>query len=241
LAVSEFGFLIGRRLHQTADEARKGQIGGIQGAMLGMLGLLTGFTFAMAVGRYETRRNLVVDEANAIGTTFLRASFLPDEQRRAAKELLRQYVDARIQFYGARADRSSITEAEQATVVLQRELWRHTVDASKVAPTPLVAAFVNSLNETIDLDSTRLNAHRNRVPGAVWVLLLVVASCGCCATGYAAGSTGARTGFGNFVLPLLIAVVVSIVADLDRPRRGLIGISQQPLLDLKAALEQSAP
>jgi hypothetical protein len=239
LAVTEIGFVFGRRLHRAGDDGRKGQIGGIQGAILGLLALLLGFTFAMSVGRYETRRDLVLQEANSIGTTFLRASFLPDQHRQAVEELLRKYVDARLRFYDVGADKSGIGNAEQTTAAIQRDLWAHTVAASKSAPTPLTVAFVSSLNETIDLDAKRLAATRNHVPGAVWMLLVVVASCGCCATGYAAGCSGKRTGFGNLLLPLLIAVVIFIIADLDRPRAGLIRINQQPLVDLRTSLKET--
>ena len=101
---------------------------------------------------------------------------------------------------------------------------------------PLTASFVTTLNETIDLDSTRLAAMRNHVPGSVWLLLLLVAGCGCWATGYAAGAVGKRTAFSQAILPILIAVVITILSDFDTPRRGLIGISQQSLVLLKQSL-----
>lgn len=237
LALGELGFRIGLRLYRAKDEARKGQIGGTQGAVLGMLGLLLGFTFAMAVGRYESRRELVLQEANSIGTTYLRASFLPDAHQAAIENLLRRYVDERLEFYHAGQDGAKIAAAERAAAQIQRELWTHTVAAGREAPTPLVPTFVNALNEMIDLDATRMAALRNHVPGAVWLLVLVVAACGCCLSGYAAGASGARSAFNDAVLPLLIAVAITLIADLDRPRGGLIGISQQPLLDLKQSLE----
>jgi hypothetical protein len=92
---AELGFRLGLRLYLAKDAARKAEIGGIQGALLGLLGLLLGFTFAMAVGRYQARRDLVVKEANAIGTTFLRASLLPEAHRAPVEDLLRRYVEAR--------------------------------------------------------------------------------------------------------------------------------------------------
>ena len=99
LAFSEIGFRIGLRLYVRKDSARKGQIGGIQGAVLGLLGRLPGFTFAMAVDRYDTRRGLVLKEANAIGTTYLRASLLPDTHQAPVKDLLRHYVDTRLTYW----------------------------------------------------------------------------------------------------------------------------------------------
>ena len=241
LGAAEFGFRVGLRLYRAHDEARKEQIGGTQGAMLGLLALLLGFTFAMAVGRYETRRTLVLSEANAIGTSCLRASFLPDLQKASVENLLRDYVDVRLDFYGAGEDEAKLAAAEQAAAKLQRELWAHTMATGKEAPTPLTASFVSALNETIDLDAARLNAMRSRVPGAVWLLVLVVSASGCCASGYGAGASGARSTFTDIAMPVLIAVVITLIADIDRPRGGLIGISQQPLRALKQSLTQNGP
>ena len=241
LALAEVGFRAGLRLFVRKDEPRKGQIGGIQGAVLGLLALLLGFTFSMAVTRYEIRRDLVLREANAIGTTYLRASLLPEAQAKAIEDLLRRYIDARLSFFSAGNDSTKLAVAEDETTKLQRELWAQTVAAGKEAPTPITATFINTLNETIDLDATRLHALRSRVPGAVWLLLLIVAGAGCYASGYGAGASGERTGFSAAMLPLLIAVVITIIADFDRPNHGLINVSQQPLLDLKQSLQSRRP
>jgi hypothetical protein len=237
LAMAEIGYRQGLRLHLSGDEARRSQIATIQGAVLGMLGLLLGFSFAMAVERYDTRRQLVLEEANSIGTTFLRASFLPDAHRIEVENLLRRYVDSRLAFYEAGNDEAKIAQAEQRAGEIQRALWTHAVVAGREAPSPLLATFVNSLNDTIDLDATRLAAFRNTVPGVVWILLMTVAACGCWAGGYGSGAGGRRVPFATAVLPLLIAVVITLIADIDRPRRGLIAISQQSMLDLQRSLQ----
>jgi hypothetical protein len=234
LAAAEVGFRVGLRC--THDEARKAQVSGIQGAILGLLALLLGFTFAMAAGRYDDRRSLVLHEANAIGTTYLRASLLGDDQQGEVERLLRDYVAARLDFYNAGADQGKQAAAEDTTAKIQRELWSHAVAAATEAPTPVTATFITSLNETIDLDASRLFALRTHVPSAVWLLLFIVAAFGCYTCGYAAGASGARSQFPSLVVPLLIAVVIALIADLDRPRGGLIGISQQPLVNLQETL-----
>ena len=195
LALTEIGFRLGVRLHEKKDAARKEQIGGIQGAILGMFGLLLGFTFAMAENRYEARRDLVLQEANAIGSTFFGASLLPGAHQAPVENLLRHYVDARLAFYAAGNDASKIAAAESAAAVIQRDLWAQATAAAKEAPNAITATFVESLSGTIDLDATRLNALRTRVPGAVWVLVLAVAGCGVGVSGYGAGATGARGRF----------------------------------------------
>lgn len=234
LASTELGFRLGLGLYRTKDEARKSQIGGIQTVILGMLGLLLGFTYAMAVDRFESRRALVLAEANAIGTTYLRAALLPEVHREAIEKLLRQYTSARLDFYSAGMDRSRQADARRTITHIQHQLWTHAVAAAKAAPTPITAAFISALNETIDLEAARMHAFRTHVPGLVWLLVLAVAACGCCAGGYGAGASGARGAFPTIVLPLLIAVVITLIADLDRSYGSWIGIHQQPLLDLKA-------
>lgn len=241
LASTELGFRFGLRLYRAKDNPRIGQIGGIQGAMLGLLSLLIGFTFAMAEGRYETRRGLVVREANAIGTTYLRASLLPEVHKQDVEKLLQRYVDVRLDFYYAGEDKARIAAAEQAAAQIHRKLWAHAVTVGQATPTPLVASFVSTLNDTIDLDATRTNALVARVPVAVWVLVLAVALCGCFATGLSAGASNERSAFANVLLPLLITVAIILIADLDRPRGGLIRIDQQPLLNLKQSLESTQP
>lgn len=240
LGLAEIGYRGGLRLHRAHDEPRKAQILCIQGAVLGMLGLLLGFTFAMAVERYDTRRALVLSEANALGTTYLRAALLPEPQQGAIKSLLREYVDVRIAFHEAGADLEKRRTVEIQTARLQSALWAQTVEVSKL-PTPITATFINSLNESIDLDTTQLHAIRSGVPGAVWLLLLSVAGTGCFASGYGAGASGVRSCFPNILLPALITVVITLISDLNRPYKGLIGLDRRPLLDLKASLSAPPP
>ena len=238
LAASEIGFRMGLRLYRTKDEPRKAQISGVQSAVLALLGLLLAFTFSMSAGRFEKRRELAIAETNAIGTTFLRASFLPAENQATVENLLRRYVDVCIDAHNATTNEARASlGAEMGRI--QRELWSNAVAAGKQFPSPITTSFINSLNETIDLDAARINALRARVPGPVWLLLLIVACAGCYACGYGTGATGTRTTIANILLPLLIAVVITLIADLDRPHHGLIGTSQEPLLDLKASLSKT--
>jgi hypothetical protein len=237
---TELGYRFGLRLYRTQDEARRTQIGPIQGALLGLLALLVGFTFALSVSRYETRRNLIVDEANAIGTCYLRAALLPDAHRGPVEELLREYVQVRLDFFDAGNQRDQIMAAVDKAAAIQGQLWTHAVAAGKDAPTPIVATFITSLNEVIDIDATRLNALRTHVPGAVWLILLAVATCGCYISGYAAGASGARSGFSCLVMPLVIALVIALIVDLDHPRGGLITIKQQALVDLQGTMGGAA-
>jgi hypothetical protein len=237
LALAQAGFQVAKRRHRETTEGHKSQVTGIQTAVLGLLALLLGFTFAMALGRYDSRRNLVLQEANAIGTTYLRASFLPETHKKAVEDLLRRYVDARIPLYDRDTNQAQLRSLEEQCGNLQRELWEHSVAAAQESPSPVTATFITALNETIDLDASRLHALRSHVPGAAWLLVLFVAGVGCYMTGYAAGVSKARSAFSTVLLPLLVAVVVTLISDLDAPRQGLIAISKKPLLDLKQSLK----
>lgn len=228
LAFSEIGFRIGLRLYATKDAARKGQIGGIQGAVLGLLGLL-GFTFAMAVDRYDTRRGL-------IGTTYLRASLLPDTHQAPVKDLLRHYVDSRLEYWPLVDDPAKLAEGMRLIGNIQTQLWKHATESAKEAPTDITATFIESLNQTIDTDAERIAAMRAEIPSGVWLLLVLVAAFGCITTSYGAGAEGTRSKLGSVFLPLLIAVVIVLIFDISHSRVGLIQVSQQPLVDLQLSI-----
>ena len=237
LAFAEIGYRLGLRLHVANDVARKGQIGGIQGAVLGLLGLLLGFTFAMALERYDTRRGLVVQEASAVGTTYLRASLLPEAHQSPVKDLLRRYVDVRLQYWPLVDDPAQFAAGKRLIDDLQTQLWKHATEAAKEAPNDITATFIESLNETIDLDAKRIAALRANIPGGVWLLLIVIAAFGCATTNYGGGADGARSNLGSVFLPLLITVVIVLIFDISHSRVGLIQLGQQPLDDLQQSMK----
>ncbi len=248
LAASEFGLRVGFRLHSEKDEARKSQIGGVQGAVLGLLGLLLGFTFAMSVARNDARRNLVLQEANSIGTTWMRAGLLPPgaiarpagvaSRTEEVRGLLRQYVDVRIAGREVSDDAALLAEGIRQSGEIQGALWSHAEEAAAEAPTPVVVSFISALNEMIDTDAARIAAGRNRIPATVWILVVFVAAFGCFTSTYGSGAQGARSNFTSFFLPVLITIVIGMIFDIDHSLQGVIGVSQQPMLDLKANIAE---
>ncbi len=241
LAATELGQQLGLRVHREKNLSRKEHIGSSHGGILGLLGLLLGFTFSMAMTRYDARRNLVLQEANAIGTTYLRTSFLPEPQRAQVRQLLKEYLDIRVEFYHAKENSAALDLVEKKAASLQREIWSLAVAASPQMMTATISLFFESLNEAIDLDASRLHALRTHVPSAVLLLVLIVASVGCCISGFGAGASGARSLFPNWLLPLLVAVFITMTADLDQPRHGLIDIDQRPMTDLQKSLRNTDP
>jgi hypothetical protein len=241
LLLAEFGYRFGRNFRRRDPKAAESHGGNIQGAVLGLLGLLLGFSFAMAVGRYDTRRSLVVDEANSIGTTWLRSDFLPPEHGTGVRKLLLDYAGLKIAEFDLDSNTPQMARLSGEIAAIHKTLWTHAAAACAAQPTAVTASFVNSLNETIDLHSSRMAAARNHVPGAVWLLLLVVAGCGSWTSGYGSGAGGFRSIFSQWIFPLLIGVVITLISDIDRPRHGMIGISSKPMLELLESLKTETP
>jgi hypothetical protein len=241
LVLAESGYRFGLGALRRDAETAKGHSGAVQGAVLGLLGLLLGFSFAMSVGRYDARRSLVVEEANSIGTTWLRAEFLPAPHDNAVRELLLRYTHLRVERFKSGEEPEKSASFRREVADLHQSLWAEGAAAAKAQPSPLTASFITSLNETIDLDATRMAALRNHVPGTVWLLLLVVAGCGAWASGYGSGTSGVRSVFNQSIFPLLIGVVITLITDIDRPRKGIIGVSQQPMEELLDSIQPPPP
>jgi hypothetical protein len=240
LLAAEVGFRAGRR-HGRRVTDKEPQVGTIQGALLGLLALLLGFSFAMAQSRYDARRALVVDEANAIGTAYLRAQLLPKPEAQEVADALRRYVDVRLTRLGDRVDEPALQEAIKKSEQLHDYLWVRAVRAAQQDPRVTVSLFIQALNEVIDLHAKRLAASRNHVPESVFLLLYFVAAVAMGVTGYAAGLGGQRSFWPTTTTAVLITVVIVVVMDLDRPRRGLITVSQQSMMDLRDNLNRLAP
>jgi hypothetical protein len=238
LLTTEAGFLLGRRGQSTTDDHSRSQIYTIQGAALGLLALLLGFTFAMAMSRYDMRKQMVLDESNAIGTTFLRAQLLPEPARQEVSNLLRRYVEVRLEFYAAGNDRKKLRGVRDKTERLHNQLWAHGAAVGEKDPRAVTTGlFLQSLNETIDLHAKRLTAMENHVPEITLVLLYFVALMATGLIGYGCGLSGVRNFFVTIISSILIAAVILVIIDLDRPHRGLIRVSQQRMIDLRESLK----
>lgn len=235
------GYRMGLRLHHAQDEPRSKQAEIVQGSVLGLMSLLLGFTYAMAVQRYDLRKKTVVDEANAIGTAFLRASFLPDASRAESENLLRRYVPLRLDLLKASETPEGLSALESETAKIQQRLWLLVSEAGRQTPNTLINGYAQSLNDMIDMDATRLASLRNHVPGAVWLLLLALTFSGCWFTGYRAGAAARPTKLSLLALPLLITIVITLVSDLDHPTQGLVGLDETSLRDLQQSLGKPSP
>jgi hypothetical protein len=196
----------------------------------------------MAISRYDTRRQLVLDEANAIGTTYLRAKLLPAPYQTQAADLLRQYVSNRLEYYDTGIDEARLQAVNEQAGQLQSWLWAIAIAASaqdnRAVSTGL---FVQALNDTIDLQAKRLAAKRNTVPETVILLLLGVAAAAAAIIGYNSGLSNRRHVFAAITMIVLITAIIWVLVDLDRPSRGLILVSQQSMIDLQESLNKDVP
>lgn len=230
------GLWSGRR-HIKEDE-KVTQINTLQAATLGLLGLLLAFTFAMAADRYNSRRKVVVDEANAIETVFLRADMLPEPNSTQIQDLLREYVDTRVEFVNAGEDLIRFQQAYDRTIQLEDELWQQAIEVSTIDPHSVpTGLFVQALNESFDLQATRIALLRNRVPEIIIDLIYISAAITIGLLGYGIGISHHRRLLPTLITILLISMIILVIIDLDRPRRGLITVSQQNMIDLQELIE----
>lgn len=236
MVAGEIGYWLGRKRSSRANDHTRIQSVTIQAAILGLLGLLLGFTFAMAISRFDASKRLVVDETSAIGTVFQRARLVPDPEQTEILKLLQAYVTARLDM----TDRDFDPSFAKKETRLQELLWIQVIAAMekdrRAVPTGLL---VQSMNDMFDSASKRDAALDNHVPESVLVLLFVVSTLSVAVVGHGCGLGHGRPYFAMLTLSVLIAVVVLIIIDLDRPRQGLIRISQKSMVDLKRQMEDS--
>lgn len=228
LASFDVGFRLGRRKRETKDD-----LSTLVGATLGLLAFFLAFTFGMAVSRFDNRRQLVLDEANAIGTAYLRAKLVPEPHGSEIQRLLREYADARLEAVQPGKLESAVARSEE----LHRRLWTQAVALGSSDPHSIVAGlFIESLNEVIDLHEMRLTAAtRSRLPERVWDALYLLIVLAMATAGFQAGRSHERSP-ALVAAAVAFAAVVLVVADLDRPQEGALRVSQQPLIDTRESM-----
>jgi hypothetical protein len=232
----EAGQRTAARFQVQDDTNRKEQMVAIRDGLFVLVSLLLGFTLALAVPRFAERRSLLIDEANSIGVAYLRAETLPPSNRDQAQQLLRQYVDARIDLDNAGLDQARINEDARHAKQIQEHLWDGAVDVTRTDRSAISAAYMSSLNQIVDLHEKRISASENRIPPGIWILIFSVSLIAV----FARGLTLARRFWLTLLLaPLTIAIVVALIADLDTPSRGLIRLDQSAMLRIKAEMAPS--
>ncbi len=212
-------------------------IGSVIGGTLGLLAFLLAFTFGMAASRFDTRRQLLLDEVNAIGTCYLRADLVTDPERAEIRQRLREYVHLRAELV---KQPQTLPQALVRSEVLQDELWSQAVlVAKKDSSSEMHALFVDSLNTVIDFHTKRVVVSQYHIPDAIWLALYLVSMLSMAGVGYQFGLAGTRDFAISCCLALAFSIVIALIADLDRVYEGTLQVSQQPMIELDRKLGTS--
>jgi hypothetical protein len=229
------GLATGRALRRHSATLRE-PVGTVQGALLALVGLILAFGLTLAIGRYDSRRTAVVDDANAIGTTYLRAQTLPEPLRTRSLRLIVHYTDASLRLSNTVPSTQAFANAIATENILIRRLWRLAGEALAADPRGNASRlYVETLNEMINMQTTRVAALTNRIPGAVLVLEVLGAAFafGLLALYTAMLGRGATT---VVLAAALVTVLLLVIFDLDRPTRGLIRVPDTALVSLRASM-----
>ena len=240
LVLAEVGRRIGkRRLARDTEGLAKGA-GAAEASVFTLLGLLIAFTFSSAAARFEDRRHLITDEANAIGTAYLRIGLLPGDVQPAMKDLFRRYTEVRSTTY-LNAEDEAATQAKLAEAAsLQGRIWEMALTASRRpevrAQTPILV--LSSLNDMIDITTTRVMATRNHPPLVVFLLLGGLSLVGALLIGYGTAPDAHRNWFHTIIFATILSLTVYVIVDLELPRLGMIRVhgADQILVDLRKSM-----
>jgi hypothetical protein len=230
------GAVLSHRRGGLSAEARE-DFSVVQAATLTLLGLIIGFSFSMAVSRYDQRKNYEEEEANAIGTEMVRADLLPSLDAENVRKLLRRYVEQRIQFYTVR-DPDHLREIAHETAQTQTELWSAIREPATAQPTPITALVVSGMNDVLNTEGYTQAAWRNRIPPGAWVLMLAIAIFCNGLIGY-----GRKAPRGHalvlFIWPLVASISFALIADVDSPRGGVIRVVPQNLTSVARSVDSN--
>lgn len=233
----EGGYRIGSWRHAQAIDEKESSVTAMVGSILGLLAFMLAFTFGLASTRFDARRSAVLEEANAIGTTYLRARLLPEPQRSSARILLRDYTELRTRA----TDPATIADVLAKSEELHQQLWTQATAAAEQDPHSITTGlFLQSLNETIDLHAQRVFVGmQSRIPQSIWLALFSLTLLGMSSVGYQAGLSATRRSPEMALLALAFAIVLFLIVDLDRSHEGLLEVSQQAMIDLFKSMQKT--
>jgi hypothetical protein len=229
---TEAGVLTSYKLPQLSQGERE-DFNIVLTATLTLLGLIIGFTFSMAINRYDLRKNYEASEANTIGTEYFRAGLLTPTEAVQVRGLMREYLNHRIMFYEM-GNTPGLAQIGRETDQIQTQMWTVVEEAASAKPTPIVANVVSGMNEVFDAEGYAQAAWWNRIPVAAWVLMVAIAVCCNFLVGY---GVHRRRALLLLVLPFVLSVAFLLIADIDSPRHGIILVEPQDLLSVSHSLQ----
>jgi hypothetical protein len=234
----EVGYRLGGIAHRKSVEEKETPVSGVSATVLGLTAFILAFSFSIVAERYDARKALVRDDADAIRTTYLRAGFLPAPDRAESRRLLRDYVDARLHISrGSQIGQQELDGFLVASESIHRRLWdMAVVNAERDMNSDVAALYIEALNQVMDVHASRLAIGvRMRVPRGIWIVLYGLTILGMVSMGYHAGIAGSKRSNATWVLAISFAMVIALIAALDRPW-GVAAVTQQPLADLQRVM-----
>jgi hypothetical protein len=236
----EAGYRLGRGARRRSEDEKESPVSAISGTILGLLAFILAFTFGIVSARYDARKELVRDEANALRTAYSRSEFLPEPDRAIAAALLREYVSRRLTAVHA-GDFSDMPALMAEADRIQRQLWdMAVVNARKDMNSDVAALYVEALNEVTNLHWMRVAIGlQMRIPVMMWLVLYALVILGMIGVGYQTAIAGSRRTWAVLILALSFSLVMALIGELDRPASGVITVTQQPLEDLRAWMDAS--
>lgn len=233
------GAFLGNRKRRQSDHQDESSLSSIIGATLGLLAFMLAFTFGIAAERYQTRKQLLLNEVNAIGTTYLRAGLLREPHRSEVQKLLREYVDIRVHLAKETRERQldEFKEILSRSEAMQDQLWSHAVALAEAdRSSEIDALFISSLNEVIDFHNSRITVLQYHIPTLIWYVLFFITILSMATVGYQAGLSGQSSIKMGVVLALTFSSVIFLITDLDRVT-GNLRVNQQPMFDLQKQMQ----
>ncbi len=232
LGAKEFAYRLGRRTadHHEPTDTMRSAVGFITGGMLGLFAFLMGISFSLSSARYDQRRESVLNEANAIGTAWLRAGMVGGQEGADIQRILRDYTSVRIEFVQAAADPAREQQIIGQTNTMQTEIWTLAVQVAQRAPTPVSTIFMTSLNDMFDLATTARRNFNRGVPTYVLRLVFIVAMLSVGAMGYQFGINRNRQPIVSALLLITWTLTIVLVLDIDAPRAGSVRVDPSPLI-----------
>lgn len=230
LAAYEIGYQAGRWWQQRTPQEVEGPSGILVGSLLALMAFLLAVTMGMASDRFDSRRQLVLEEANAIGTVYLRAGYLPQQASDQTRELLREYAPLRLNT----SDEAQLQAQFAQSARIQDQLWSIAEPLARASPnSQVLALYISALNDMIDMGETRQTAiEYARVPETVVLLVFFGSALTLGMVGFHAGLLRRRSLIGALILVIVLGALITLIVDLDRPRRGFLQVSQQPMIDV---------
>jgi hypothetical protein len=241
LLAIEGGFDLGRRQRKVSPGEKESPAAAMGGAILGLVAFMLAFTFGIASGRFDTRKEMVREEADAIRDAYTRAAFLDKSDGDEARALLRGYVDARVEL-ARQFNATMLGETLGKSSDTHDRLWAIAeANARKDLNSDTGALFVESINDVMNIHARRVAVGvETRIPVGIWAILYVLATLGMLAIGFQAGIAGSRRSVASLMLSVSFALVMTLIAGLDRPNTPFVSVTQKPLADVRAWMDRPA-